>query len=738
MTRKPSAFTIIILIIGVVIAGIITADHMISKARIAAAQNLTKSSPITSYSDTIFWLESSMPTSFEASEANDGMSLSTWKDNANSDAKNNAVAGTSSPTYANTINRIHASKFSGGQHFVINGSSLNNTYYSIVVVDKRLSGSSNNYFIGDPAVNTDNQSLLLGYSENGKIMHSQGATKSYTANIDTYEDSSGSPRIIVFTSSAAGKKMYINGVLVATSTDATRLTNIGDLVIGKSYNGEIGEVAAFSHALTDAERSDIETYLAKKYEVKKFSGTCINGTMKISGCSAASCSISATGISATVNAGSSSVACNQTGYSGTVSYDCTDGVGSVSGSCSCASGYASSGGSCVRSCVVNVTGSSTTSTTAGGSAISCNQTGYTGTVSNSCNSLGTTVTGTCSCDTGYTLSSGVCSPITCSITAGSGFAAKTNLGYTASAATISSPCQTGFAASSPAPTYTCKSSGAASVSGACSAITCSVSSGTGYNSQSGLVYAESGSGTFNCDATGYTGTKSYTCTSTGTATITGGACSCDTGYALSSGVCSPITCSIAAANGFAAKTGLAYAASATTILSPCQYGYTASSPAPTYTCTSSGTVTPTGSCTAITCSIAAANGFAAQTGLAYAASATTISNPCQYGYTASSPAPTYTCTSSGTVTPTGSCGRYVWVYSRYVSNTRICNGGNSATLPCNSSYVGSYAFLSGQSNGGYNNATSLFGYGPCYYSNCFCSGSYWTYQSGDVYRCTFQ
>ena len=483
--RRSRAFAlielaIVILIIGVVIAAVLTADHLISKARISAAQSLTRNAPLTSMSDMIFWLESSMPTSFESSEADNGKSLSTWKDNSNLNNKNNAITGSSSPTYANTINRIHAAKFINGQHFVINGSALNDSDYTILIVEKRLSNSADNYFVGDPAATDLNQTLLLGYSTNGKIMHSQGADNSYTSNVDSYEESLGKARIIIFTSSSSGKKTYINGVLAASSTNTSRLSNISNLVIGKAYNGEIGEIAAFSHAFTDPEREEVETYLSKKYEVKKFSGSCINGTIKVgTGCAYTTCSVSVNGSSATsVNSGSGAITCDQTGFSGSVSYDCSMGVANVTGTCACASGYTSSGGSCIRNCSVNVIGSSTTTTTSGGASISCNQTGYSGTVNNTCAADGATVTGTCACAVGYALSGGVCA-----------------------------------------------------------GITCTASAGTGYNTQSGLAYAASGSGSFACDATGYTGTKNYICTTNGAATITGGTCACASGYTSSGGSC---------------------------------------------------------------------------------------------------------------------------------------------------------------------------------------------------------
>ena len=165
-SAKKQAFTllelsIVILIIGIIISIVITADFLISKARITTARNLTQTSPISSIKDISFWFESAMLTSFEQSEAEDGLNLSIWRNNVG--YGNNATSSNGNfPTYANTINRIHAVKFNGSnQFFLVDGSSLNNSDYTIMVVEKRLSNKSDNYFIGDPAVTTANQNLIL-------------------------------------------------------------------------------------------------------------------------------------------------------------------------------------------------------------------------------------------------------------------------------------------------------------------------------------------------------------------------------------------------------------------------------------------------------------------------------------------------------------------------------------------------------------------------------------------------
>ena len=99
---------------------------------------------------------------------------------------------------------------------------------------------------------------------NGKVIHAQGAN-SYTANVSSYEDSADKAKVFTFVSdSLSGKKIYINGVLAAEGSDTSKLSGITSLPIGKSYSGEIGEVAIFTRALKGEERKAVEEIISGK------------------------------------------------------------------------------------------------------------------------------------------------------------------------------------------------------------------------------------------------------------------------------------------------------------------------------------------------------------------------------------------------------------------------------------------------------------------------------------------
>ena len=209
-TTKTLAFSIIelsvvILIIGILITGILGSQMIVAKFRITTAQNLTISSPVHGIPDSTIWLESSLEKSFKDSESSNNDTLSAWYDIHESVNRNNAVQTNSSnaPTYSNTINYIHAVKFDGTNSYLIipDASFLNNSSYTIFVLEKRESNKSNNYFIGDSTSGNEsitNKNLTLGYSADGTIKHSQSSDNSYTSSVTTYTTSSDKPRIFAF------------------------------------------------------------------------------------------------------------------------------------------------------------------------------------------------------------------------------------------------------------------------------------------------------------------------------------------------------------------------------------------------------------------------------------------------------------------------------------------------------------------------------------------------------------
>ena len=442
--QKSYAFSLIelavvILIIGIVITGLVVANAVIKNSRITTAQSLTESSPVNGITENALWLESSLEKSFAATESEDKSSVSSWNDIKNSSTvKNNAskvdVSG-NSPKYSNTINHIHAIKFAGNNagsttpnagYFNVDGSFLNNTNYTIFVVEKRQSANSNNYFLGDSANNSNNQSLLLGYNSDASVIHSQSGTtltNASTASVDSYANYNDKPRIFTFKfDTTSGSKTYINGTLSGeNTTNLAPLTNVNLLSIGKGYSGEIGEVIAFTRSLKTDEKKAVEDYLSKKWSIKLTGNSvasCTDGVITEKGCKQ-TCPFTVVGVTKTsASEGfSGSLICDATGYAGGTTkqiFTCTNGIlnpppsqtpnicitagettGGSNGADVCASGYALISGTCQQVCTLNVTGISNRTVTRDSTSATCDF-GYIGTISYTCGNNGISgVSGSC-------------------------------------------------------------------------------------------------------------------------------------------------------------------------------------------------------------------------------------------------------------------------------------------------------------------------------------------------------
>lgn len=105
--RKKTAFSlielsIVIIVIGILIAGVTQGSKMVDKARIKTAQNLTLSSEVNGIKDIVFWFETSMQESFGQTLLEDEDTVTTWSDiNPQSQLKFDLTQTTSAnrPTY---------------------------------------------------------------------------------------------------------------------------------------------------------------------------------------------------------------------------------------------------------------------------------------------------------------------------------------------------------------------------------------------------------------------------------------------------------------------------------------------------------------------------------------------------------------------------------------------------------------------------------------------------------------
>jgi len=275
--------SVVILIIGILVAGVTQSSRLVSKMRLQTAQNLTNSSPVPSIKDLQLWLETSLERSFNDAEEQDATDITVWYDNnIQSSNKNNALppATVNRPKfYENVFNgSIPGIRFDGtNDYLTYDASSLINSSYTFIVVEQRRSAGNNIYFIGGTTSSGTNGNFHMGYSNSTTIRVGQygvAGVNFFDYSIPAYT----SPNPIMHTfihSNVDGKKYWVNGgnTPEATSANNSPLTAYTIPVIGQAentlfYSGDIAEIIIFSRALKTEERQSIESYLSKKYNIK--------------------------------------------------------------------------------------------------------------------------------------------------------------------------------------------------------------------------------------------------------------------------------------------------------------------------------------------------------------------------------------------------------------------------------------------------------------------------------------
>lgn len=274
--------SIVILIIGIVIAGVTQSSRMISAFKISTARNLTQSSPVASMKNVTLWWETTSTASFKDSQADNGLNIDTWYDiNPTSTTKYNLdQTGTAAaqPYYTtNCINALPCIRFSvsnTADYMTYDGTFLVGSDYTVIVVEqRRVNGST--FYLGGTNTSTTNGNLHLGYRDGTTVGWSQWVND-HSSTVSAYVANTAWVHVFRF-SSSTGKTYFLNGVnktLVdfgGTTTPTQGLVSYAGAALGRAgssnYEGDLGEIIIFTRAITTEERDAIEVYLGKKWGI---------------------------------------------------------------------------------------------------------------------------------------------------------------------------------------------------------------------------------------------------------------------------------------------------------------------------------------------------------------------------------------------------------------------------------------------------------------------------------------
>ena len=272
--------SIVILIIGILIAGVTQGSRLVKQFRLSNARSVTQSAPVSSIKGLMLWLEATSTASFIESETEDAAQLTAWYDiNPQSPIKNHATRGTASANVLyedDAINSLPAVYFSGTASTNSNlaGTVINtiNNAFSLFLVVKNTETATGNW----RAAFRNGAAGGWAYQKDGQNPSKRDFV--FPTVVDCYSSSniSTNSEVISMTYDGTNLDLLVNGTDEGPSTTTgtavaptTQYTvGNGGITAGTSpWMGYIAEVIVFDRALKIEERDSIETYLGKKWGI---------------------------------------------------------------------------------------------------------------------------------------------------------------------------------------------------------------------------------------------------------------------------------------------------------------------------------------------------------------------------------------------------------------------------------------------------------------------------------------
>ena len=269
--------SVVILIIGILIAGISTGVDLFYDSRLATAQSLTKNAPVPRIEGLFTWIETTSPESF-SSAPKDGAFIGLIKDMSFKMDKANFVqtgADDLKPIYKQqNLNNLPALYFDGSNDFLVTEKSYTSSIFSnsqvtIFAVIKFV-GNTNCVFLKHEI-----SPYRTGLEINSGNVRFDFPVD-YNTNIVGTNSISNKNVIITALADKINQKIYINSVLEknVANTNTVATTSSSQIYLGKNNeyglntNFNFGELIIYDRALTTKELDLVTKYLSKKWAIK--------------------------------------------------------------------------------------------------------------------------------------------------------------------------------------------------------------------------------------------------------------------------------------------------------------------------------------------------------------------------------------------------------------------------------------------------------------------------------------
>lgn len=279
--------SMVILVIGILIAGVSQGIDLYQDMRFATARSLTLNSRVNRIEDLTMWFESTSEQSFDKPNPNDGERIALWK-NINLKLSNRIdvaqATQASQPFYVkNGINNIPALRFDNAQLLVASNVKISEIVSSnqatVFVVQNNFSGDTTTttfgWYSGGYRFQShaqESNKVLIDYGSESV----SGAMRTSTQTLTNFLNQN---KIINFVKNGSNVIIKINAQKSAESSGSSGVIDMSlsaNFSIGKYlpsindyfFNGYIGELIIFKRALNDAEINEVEKYLSKKWSIK--------------------------------------------------------------------------------------------------------------------------------------------------------------------------------------------------------------------------------------------------------------------------------------------------------------------------------------------------------------------------------------------------------------------------------------------------------------------------------------
>ena len=266
--------SIVLIIIGLLMAGITAGSSLIKASKLSSAQSTTLASQIVTIPGMILWFESSTKNSFLPSQTTNGAQINAWynlepsnfllKNNLTANPSNDVVYKETSindlPAVNMTVNgKMSLDKFSGS---ALSQSTIIIVFKPTAIVD------SNPLTIIDSGVSGSTSSISI--KSDGVVLNAGNtiATPASFVQDNNY--------ILMVNFNGKSSKVFVNNIVevggLGANLDPGTNAFYG-LTIGANKNGangiaaNISEVIIYNRTLKDVERQDVMSYLMAKYKI---------------------------------------------------------------------------------------------------------------------------------------------------------------------------------------------------------------------------------------------------------------------------------------------------------------------------------------------------------------------------------------------------------------------------------------------------------------------------------------